>query len=161
MFKKLTIVVIALFLFGGSALAFAWWDSLETNEDVTIGVGEGVTISVNLDEQTEGDLVPEGVVMKDEDVTEVDIDFTVTLDRTDLAEELDLLVNIDNIEIDGVDTHAGLVQTSIDNPGTIQNAPVEVTVTVTLDEPADQSTYDEGANKDITFDVTFEAQQQD
>ncbi len=161
MIKKLSIITIALFLFGGSTLAFAWWDSLETAETVEVGIGEGVTISVDLDEQTDGVLVPEGVVMKDDDITEAEIDFTVILDRTDLVEELDLLVTIDNVEIDGDDTNAGLVGTSISNPGIIQNDPVEVTITVTLDEPVDETQYDAVANKDITFDVTFEAQQQD
>lgn len=161
MIKKLVFALLVVALFGGSALAFAWWDQLETSQDdVTISVGRGVTISVNLDEQTTGNLVPSGVVLKTGDVTAVDVEFTVSLDSSDLIDALLLNVSVDNILIDGVDTHAGLVNVAISNPGTIQNTSVEVVITVTLSMPSDQATYDAIANKAITFDVTFEAEQQ-
>ena len=161
MIRKIGVLVLFLVLIGGTAGAYAWWDSLETTEnDVTIGVGEGVTISVDLDTQTDGNLVPDGVIMKTEDITSSAITFNVTLDRTDLEEELVLLAEVNNIEIDGSDTYALLVNASVDNPGTIQNDSVVVTVTVTLDEPADQTEYDAIKNSDITFDVTFTASQQ-
>ena len=161
MIRKIGVLVLFLVLIGGSAGAFAWWDSLETTEnDVTIGVGEGVTISVDLDTPTDGNLVPDGVIMKTEDITSSAITFNVTLDRADLEEELNLQAEVNNIEIGGSDTYAELVNASVDNPGTIQNDSVVVTVTVTLDEPADQTAYDEIKNSDITFDVTFTASQQ-
>jgi len=158
MFKKLSVIAIVLFLLGGSVIAFAWWDSLTADEDVTIGVGEGVTISVNLDEQTDGVLVPAGVVMKEGDVTEVDVEFTVNLDDTeDIIAPLDFIVTITNVEIGGEAIHAGLVNTSISASETIQNDPVEVTITVTLDMPESEVAYNAVATEDITFDVTFEA----
>ena len=161
MIRKIGVLVLFLVLIGGSAGAFAWWDSLETTEnDVTIGVGEGVTISVDLHTQTDGNLVPDGVIMKTEDITSSAITFNVTLDRTDLEEELELLAEVNNIEIGGSDAYALLVNASVDNPGTIQNDSVVVTVTVTLDEPEDQTAYDAIKNSDITFDVTFTASQQ-
>ena len=161
MIRKIGVLVLFLVLIGGSAGAFAWWDSLETTEnDVTIGVGEGVTISVDLDTQTDGNLVPDGVIMKTEDITSSAITFNVTLDRTDLEEELELLAEVNNIEIGGSDKYASLVTANVDNPETIQNNSVVVTVTVTLDKPADQTEYDAIKNSDITFDVTFTASQQ-
>ncbi len=156
--KKLLLAFAIVLMFGGSALAFAWWDNLETTEnDVTIGVGEGVTVSVNLDSQTAGTLVPAGAVPKTGDVTEVVVAFTVSLDSTALQNPLDLAVVVDNVLIGGETTNAGLVNTVVVNPGTIQNTPVEVTVTVTLDEPASEAIYDLIKNQDITFDVTFTA----
>ncbi len=161
MIRKIGVLVLFLVLIGGSAGAFAWWDSLETTENnVTIGVGEGVTISVDFDTQTDGNLVPDGVIMKTEDITSSAITFNVILDRTDLEEELDLLAEVNNIEIGESVTYASLVNVSVDNPGTIQNDSVVVTVTVTLDEPEDQTEYDAIKNSDITFDVTFTASQQ-
>ena len=158
MIRKIGVLVLFLVLIGGTAGAFAWWDSLETTEnDVTIGVGEGVTISVDLDAQTSGSLVPDGVIMKTGDITSSAITFNVTLDPTDLEEELDLQAEVNNIEIGESDTYASLVNASVDNPGTIQNDLVVVTVTVTLDEPEDQTEYDAIKNSDITFDVTFTA----
>jgi len=162
MFKKLSIFAIALFLLGGSTLAFAWWDNLEdTEEDVEVGVGEGVTLTVDLEEQTEGDLVPEGVVMKEDDITEVDVDFTVTLDQDDLVDPLNLNVDITDKEVGGDADGADLVNAAIDQPETIQNEDEDVVITVSLDEPENEDEYDAIAKQDITFDVEFEATQQD
>lgn len=159
--KKILALLLVVLVFSGSALAFAWWDNLETSEnDITVGVGEGVTISVNLDEQTSGTLVPEGVVMKTGDIDEVIIDYTVSLSRSDLVNPLDLIVTVDNLQVGGEIAHTGLINVDVTNPGTIHNASVEVTITITLDEPGDEAAYNAVANEDITFDITFEAQQQ-
>ena len=156
--KKLVGVLLAVFIFGGSALAFAWWDQLETDENVTIPVGQGVTISVSLDEQTTGNLVPEGVVLKTGDVESVVIDFDVSLDSSDLVSALNLSTTVSNIEINGDDAHAALVTTVVSGATSIQNDTVTVIITVTLDEPGSQAAYDAIINQDITFDVTFLAE---
>lgn len=158
--KKVLALVLIVLALGGSTLAFAWWDNLETTQNnITVGVGEGVTISVDLEDQTAGTLVPSGVVMKTGDVTEVEVEFEVSLDQTNLLSALSLNVDVLNIEIDGDATYASLVNTSIDNPGSIQNDNVTVTITITLDMPDNQTEYDAVANKNITFDVTFTASQ--
>ena len=154
--RKIALVIALAVFFGGSTAAgFAWWDRLEEDQVITIPVGEGVTLSVNLDEQTTGNLVPSGVVMKTGDVTEVEVEFTVTLDKTNLLDALNLSVVADNVQIDGSSDYASLVNISISNPGTIQNSAVEVVITVTLTEPANQTEYNAIAGKAITFDVTF------
>ena len=160
--KKVALVVaLTIFLGGTTAAGFAWWDSLEDSENnVTLPIGEGVTLSVNLDEQTDGSLIPEGAIEKTGDVTEVDVEFTVELNTTDLANELDLSVVVSNIQIGGEDTYASLVNTNVNAPSTIFNSPETVIITVTLDEPVDQTEYDAISNEDITFDVTFEASAQ-
>ena len=157
--KKFIVAALLLLMVGSTSLAFAWWDSLETVEnDVTIGIGEGVTISVNLDKQTTGVLVPSGVVLKTNDVTSVDVEFTVSLDRNDLLNELDLAVVVGNIQIDGSTDNASLVNAEVStNPGTIKNSSVDVVITVTLDMPGSQAIYDVIKDQPITFDVTFTA----
>lgn len=156
--KKLFALLLVALVFGGSALAFAWWDQLETDETVTVPIGEGVTISVSLEDQTAGNLIPSGAVEKPGDVYSVDIEFEVELDM-DISAALDLVVTIDNIEIGGDDTYASLVNATVStNPGSIQNDPVTVIITVTITMPANQTEYNAVANENITFDVTFKAE---
>jgi len=160
--KKLFALLLVVFLFGGSTMAFAWWDQLETtDENITIGVGEGVTISVNLDEQTQGSLVPNGVVMKTNDITEVEVKYTVNLDSSDINEALNFDVSVINKEIGGSDTYKSLVDIDVVSDSTIQNESVDVTLTVTLNMPSNQTEYDAIVNQNITFDVQFNATQQD
>ena len=160
--KKLFALLLVVFLFGGSTMAFAWWDQLETtDENITIGVGEGVTISVNLDEQTQGSLVPNGVVMKTNDITEVEVKYTVNLDSNDINEALNFDVSVINLEIGGLDTYKSLVDIIVVSDSTIQNESVDVTLTVTLNMPSNQTEYDAIVNQNITFDVQFNATQQD
>jgi len=102
--------------------------------------------------------VPTGVVLKDGDVTSVEVSFNVNLDE-DILNALNLSATTSNLQIAGSTDHAGLVNITTANPGTIQNDTVTVTFTVTLDEPATQAAYDAIKNGDITFDVTFEATQ--
>ena len=158
--KRVWAVLLVLFLFGSSVVAFAIWDSLEDDASVVVPIGQGVTLSVNLAEQTTGNLVPAGVVMKTGDVDEVVIEFTVLLDSSELIDPLDLDVVISNVQIDGSTDNIGLVVTSIDKPKTIQNSAVTVTITVTLTEPTTQAEYNAIINSDITFDITFTATQQ-
>ena len=156
---KKIIAVFALFavLAGTGAAAFAWWDTLSVDETVTITVGEGVTISVSLEDQTTGNLVPSGAILKTGDVTSVVIDFDVQLDA-DVISALDLNVSIDNIEIGGDDTHAGLVTVTPSGATSIGGTtPVTVTLTVTLDMPTSEAIYNDIAGENITFDVTFTA----
>ncbi len=152
--KKVLAIVLLLFTFGGSAYAFALWDDLDQSTDVTITVGEGVTLTVNPETFSDGNLIPEGAVQKAGDVTEIVITFTLNLDQV-VVEELDLAVTVENLLINNDATYAGLVNTVVVSPTTIHNDEVTVTVTVTLSEPADQTEYDAIKNQNITFDVTF------
>ncbi len=159
MLRKLSLFVIALVLIGGSALAFAWWDNLTVEEEETITIGEGVTLEVlAVAEVPEGKaLVPAGVILKADDVDEVELTYNVKLD-TEVPEALDLDVVSSNIEIGGDATYAGLVNIDISlAESTVNDVDVLVTVTVTLDEPADQTEYDAIVNQDITFTLTFTA----
>ncbi len=161
MLKKLSILAIALFLFGGSTFAFAWWDDLETDTDVEIGVGQGVTLSASVDDSLGEDevLVPSNVVQKVNDVNEVEYTYTVELDNEeDINSDLDLDVDISSIEVGGEEDSDEFINVDVDQPDDFDVDGTEITITVSLDDVEDD---DEPVyyiqNEDITFDVTFTA----
>ena len=162
MVRKILFVLAIVVLLGGSAFAFAWWDSLEDNESVTIGVGQGVTLTVNLDEtqETSGDLVPAGVVAQPGQVDEYVLVYDVELDRP-IEGTLNLSVIAENILVNNASDLASYIDIDIDAAPTIGNEAIVVTVTVTLNVDSETNAADVEALKDadITFDLTFEATQ--
>ena len=157
--KKFLVAALLLLMVGSTSLAFAWWDSLETTEnEVTVGIGQGVTLQVNLAPQATDKLVPVGAVSQPDQVDEIVLTYNVNLDRT-IEEELDLEVEVKNIQIGNSSDNAGLVNVAIGNPGSIENDPVTVTLTVTLGMPGSQAIYEAIKTQNITFDVTFTASQ--
>jgi len=86
---------------------------------------------------------------------------TQRFDQDDLVDPLNLNVDITDKEVGGDADGADLVNAAIDQPETIQNEDEDVVITVTLDEPENEDEYDVIAKQDITFDVEFEATQQD
>lgn len=171
--RKLLGLFLLLFLLGGSSVAFAIWDDLEEPvNDVTVGIGQGVTLQVALgsDSRTNpstDNLVPAGVVLKAGDVTSVDLVYNVNLDVPSL-DDLNLSVSASNVQI-GLDaTYAGLVNIQVGavdivaTPFTttgVNSTAIQVTVTITLTEPTTQAEYNAIINSDITFDLTFTASQ--
>ena len=174
MFKKITFVFLAVLLFGGSALAFAWWDNLtEDLEDQTLELGVGVRLTVE-DETTEGQglLVPVGSFYAGE--TGYTTVYTFTYDLV-LEEALaagftvDLTVVIDELAITGgtyrsdvftisINGEEGLSRT-FSNQFDDTNAPFTVVITVALKNHPDaslQGFYDDVAGKPLTFNVSFE-----
>lgn len=143
---------------GTGVAAFAWWDQVEQSDEVTLSIGKGVTMSVSLEDQTEGNLVPEGVIMKTGDVTSVVVEFDLVMDVD--AGVFDLVVTYDNVLINGLATHVGLVNITVGGATTITGTtPSTVTFTVTLTKPGSEEAYNAIINQDITFDVSFEAVQ--
>ena len=161
MFKKISIVGIALFLFGGSTFAFAWWDSLETSDDnITIGVGEGVTLEAST-EDTLGDdvLVPSNVVQKTNDVNETVFTYTVELDRgEEVTSDLDLTISVDNIKVGGenADDFVNIEYVETVENFTVTGQSIEIKVSLADVNENNEPDYDI-QSKDITFDVTFTA----
>ncbi len=161
--KRFVFVLALLLIVGGSSVAFAWWDSLDvTEEEITIGVGEGVTLNVSSSNDFNDVLVPAGVVSQEGQVQSYELTYTVNLDR-DIDETLNLSVSALNKAIDG-DTELGdnYVNVLITHDSTIQNDDVIVTVIITLD--MDENDAADVANvvlKDITFDLEFIATQQE
>lgn len=159
MIKKLLVAIIALALVGGSVSAFAYWDNLEQTSAETITLGQGVSLSVDVNANPPAgkSLVPTGVIQKTNDVTQVVYKYDVYLDTT-LGTDLPLTVSASNIQIGGSSTYAGLANVDITKAqNTVNSSAVLVTVTVTLDEPADSTEYNAIKNQDITFTLTFTA----
>lgn len=159
--KKRILAVIALvLLFGGTTLAFGYWDNLATSQtDQTVVIGEGVTLTVAAGVHADDTkvLVPSGVVMKANDVTSYVITYSVALD-TAAVTDLDLDVTASNILIEGVSTYSSLINVNVSAPATINDTAATVTVTVTFTgEPADLAAYTAVATGDITFDLSFTA----
>jgi len=161
--KRFVFVLAILLIVGGSSVAFAWWDSLDvTEEEITIGVGEGVTLNVSSSNDFNDVLVPAGVVSQEGQVQFYELTYTVNLDR-EIDETLNLSVSALKKAIDG-DTELGdnYVNVLITHDSTIQNDDVIVTVIITLD--MDENDAADVANvvlKDITFDLEFIATQQE
>jgi len=167
---RILLAIIEIVLLSGSTVAFGWWDRMTVNkaEQNIITLGEGLELQVStvvIDPEEAGNLIPESAVLKTGDTYEIVLTYTVEFERTDLEEELDLAVEVSNIEVNSVANPYGLIKVVVSNPGIIQNAPVTVTLTVTIDEselePEDyEAAYTALANQEISFDVSFVASRQ-
>ncbi len=161
--RKLLAVLIITLLFAGTGVAYGYWDNLVVEENnVTLTVGKGVTLSVTVDSAIPAGkvLVPSGAVLKANDLTQIQFSYTVKLDQTTNS-DLNLSVVADNVKINGSTDNAGLVNITItdDNSGKVNSSDVTVTITVTLTEPSDLATYQAIYDQAITFDLTFTATQ--
>lgn len=172
--RKLVVGLLVMLAVVMSTLTFAYWASGISGDDdvasqtITVGTGEAVTTTVVLskDSQTSGVLVPAGRADNSVEGTAVEsvvIQYTVTLDEdqdnnTFDGDEATLSVAYSNLLVDGVADTYDLVNISLSYTATIAvDGTQTVTITVTLDEPANQTEYDAVAGLDITFDLTFTA----
>lgn len=163
MFKKLSFALLALFVLGGSTLAFAWWDTNAETETITIGVGQGVTLTVVELSETQGALVPSGVIEQANQVTEYELTYDVNLDAT-ATTTLNLSVSESNVQLAGLAEVEGqsvsnFLTITDDAPATIapeDTVTVTVTVTLDLDQTTATEIVDAFKNGSITFDLTFE-----
>ena len=152
---------------------YAYWASLikvtdlaDQSETVKIGTGDTVDSTVTLNEVVSSsteDLVPSGRVTG----TQVEsVVFTYTVDWTEDGSGTfgngtlgTLTVTVGNILVDEVADTYGLVNitplVSTINVVLNDSGTYNVVITVTLNEPADQTQYLAVAGKNITFDVTF------
>lgn len=159
--KKVLFVLLAIVMIGGTFGAYAYWDNLSQEDtNITIGVGQGVTLNVDLDEAIPANtyLIPAGAIQKPGDVYEIVLEYTVVL-STEVSTALNLSVVASNVAINGSTVNAGLVNVAINAPATINNVEQTVTVTITLSEPTTPAAYQAIANGSITFDLTFTAAQ--
>lgn len=159
MFKKFAVLLVALFAIGGSVSAFAWWDTLSTQQNETLTIGEGTTLTVDVVATAPVGkvLVPSGVVLKANDVESVVLTYDVYLDNA-VATALNLGVTATDVQIGGATTNAGLVNVGISTAAsTVNDTAVLVTVTVTLTEPTTEAEYLAIINQDITFTLNFTA----
>jgi len=170
--RKLVIGLLVILAVAVSGFTFAFWagsltgnNAVESNT-INIGTGEAVTTEVVLSaSQDTGVLVPAGRAddsVEANAVEQVVFSFVVDWNDTVSNDSFDgdlgnIAVVVDNVQINGSTTNAGLVNTVVGGATTValNGATATVTVTVTLTEPADQTTYNAVAGQPITFDVTI------
>jgi hypothetical protein len=162
MLKKLLVVLLLFVAVSGTAGAYAYWDDLTRSQEETLMVGEGTSLELAATVTApEGKvLVPAGVVMKANDVDSIVLKYQVSLDK-EANEDLLLSSWVENVMIgESSDLADELVNISIElEDSTVNAKTVEVTVTITLNEPATQDIYNEIINQDITFRIFFQADQ--
>ena len=103
--KKFLVAALLLLMIGSTTLAFAWWDRLEQGADnQTLDMGYGVRLV--LDNQTseeQGVLVPEGSFYAAVDGYVTEYTFTYVLNLEEDLDKFDLLIDVNNLTIGGVD----------------------------------------------------------
>lgn len=159
MLKKLAIVLVALFAFGGTVSAYAWWDQLDqaaTDQTLTIGSRANLGLTVNASAEAGKTLVPDEALLGVNDVKSYTFTYTLVLDKQ-LATDQNLDATVSNIEVGGVANPGSAVSVvaSYDTQVINADSPVTVTLTVTMANPVDETQYDLLANQPIVFDVDF------
>lgn len=162
MFKKLAIVLVALFAFGGTVSAYAWWDQLQvTDSSQTLTIGEGANLSVQATFAPDSGktLVPNTVMLGANDVTSYDIEYTLVLDKQ-LAADANLSAVVDSIDVGGNGNPENVISVAVSYDDALQGINADndivVTLTVTMIEPS-QTAYAQVADQVITIGVTFTA----
>jgi hypothetical protein len=178
--RKLVIGLLVMLAVAVSGFTFAFWASsvsvTDDTESTTINIGEGqavtTTVVANPDVTNGKALVPSGrVVDSNTESDSIVITFEVAWTETGTAVDGiagTLSYTLGDIEVadDSNGTNA------VVNPNDLVNVDVvltdgaaigvndgntyTVTVTITLDEPADQNEYNSVAGQVILFDLTFE-----
>lgn len=160
------IVLLVMLMLGLTYTSFAFWDQLTKTDDITVNIGEGKEISIDVtvnDNSGTDKLIPVGTVKGPNEVYQLTVEFEVTLDNQTQS-ALNLSVNYSDVLIDGTDTYSNLVDITITPTSTIQyGTPVTGTATITLTEPNDdaagETAYSAISGKPITFTLTFKATQ--
>lgn len=153
-----TLMLIMLF----AIPVYAYWGGLingssaNNNETIEIGEGQEITTEVKLTKTVVGGkLVPEGrVVDEDTEVDEVVLTFDVLWTDEDAASHgADGVLTITpSFDINP----ANLLKVVVDGDGAITAGTTKtVTLTITLDEPANLTEYDSVANQEFTLEITF------
>jgi hypothetical protein len=152
-----TFIVMMFALVATVGVTYAWWNMLQQTESETVTLGQGDEIIVSETLAGTGILIPATQTPTGAEVTEVVFTYDVSANQEAVdAGVINLTVVAQDILIGGDPTHAGLVNIVITpNATTVSTTPTEVTVTITLTEPADQATYEAIKNQVITFDIVF------
>ena len=163
--KALGLLLPLVFITGTAAVAstYAYWNVLQYQEDHNIALGQGVVLGVDVVASAPAGktLVPVGQVINPAtQVDEIELIYNVGLDQdASSVGTLEATIIASEIAING-DEILGATYANVDiSPDNfiLSTTDTEVVVTVTLDEPVDQTDYEAVAGKDITFKLTFTA----
>lgn len=153
--KILLIGIVALMLTLVTGASFAYWDSLNASSDISLNLGEGTVLDLTVGSNTADGktLVPTGVMMGANDVDSVTFNYTVELSKTPVnPAALTVAVVADSIKIDDNSAYASLVNVTINAPSTISTT-ADISIVITLTEPADEAAYAAVAGKAITLSI--------
>jgi uncharacterized membrane protein len=142
---------------------YSFWDKLTAaDEDKAIVLGSGIDLIVEKVELTPPAgkyLVPKGAVKGVNDVDEIVLNYDVQLSEKALN-DLHLVITAENVTIGGSSQYAYLVNIEIEKEReVVNNDKVAVVVKVFLNNPDDESVYQEVKGKAIKFELHFTAQQ--
>jgi|AntRauTorcE11897_2_1112592.scaffolds.fasta_scaffold00016_47 hypothetical protein len=165
MLKKLMVAVFLVLILGGSTIAFAWWDNLSESrlEANIVTLGEGATMTTSpvvIDPATDGYLIPSSAILKPGDTHEILLNYNVNIDQP-IASALNLLVTVTDINVGSTPNPFDLISVNVTNPGTILNDPVNVILSVTIDDSSLLPSEYEAArlalmNNQISFNIHFQ-----
>jgi hypothetical protein len=159
--KKLIIsgILMLLTLIALVGTTWAYWDMLTAteNEIISIGYGDEITVSENTGTSTL-ELVPTTIIPDSTETNSIVYTYTVGINQSafDAGNKV-LTTAVQNVLIGGASDYSSYVNFVI-NPVShtfLSITAIQVTVTVTLIEPATQEVYDAIAGQPITFDVVF------
>lgn len=164
--RKLVIGLLVMLAVAVSGFTFAFWGSIQEDTtasgNITIGTGRTVTTTAVYSEQTAGVLVPSGLENQSAQNNAVSsITFTFNVDWDDNADYTaasDLTITTVSIQNSNLDDVSSLFNVAFPNPviSLTPNAAAQaVTITITMNEPADQAAYDLVAGLAITFTFEF------
>lgn len=157
--KKLLVVVLLLVSVGSTIGAYAYWDDLqkENSETFTIGKGTSLELESVASVPTGKVLVPDGVVMKVNDVTEVELKYSLEL-STEVLTDMYLYVLVEDVTINGSEAYKDLVIIDLQAvKSTVNDQEIIVSATVSLAEPEDPNVHLEIINQQIHFTMNFVA----
>lgn len=155
------VALLLLLMLGLTYTSFAYWDELTKEDELSVVIGEGKTLVVSNDKVVPAGktLIPVGKIKGVNDIDSVELEYTVSLNAASIT-DLNLNVIASEILIGDSDLYSSLVNVDISNPGSIvAGKTATVLVTVTLNEPTNQTEYDAIINKTISFKLAFTAAQ--
>lgn len=157
--KIISTLIVLLFAFAATiGSTYAYWNMLTQTENVTLAIGQGDEIVVNISTAGTGTLIPTSQTPTTGEVTSVVFEYEVSLNQQAVdASATSLAVVSQNVLIGGDGTYASLVNIAISGIDTLSTTAITVTVTVTITEPTTQVAYDAIFGQDITFDLVFTA----
>ena len=169
LFTSITTFALALFALG--VATFAWWNLDSTTEQADVTIGTGAVIQVNLEDETDGELIPKGVALLEGQINEVVLEYFVDLENPISDGELYLEVLISNVLFDGVENvnlRPYMVFEIYENPmfpevdtfvrvmdQLDQTPTIFIRITLDMDENTPAADVAEIKSLEVTFDIIF------
>lgn len=161
--KNYLVFVLVFLMIAVTGLSFAYWDSLSNSDSQTVDIGVGAEVTVSGSIET-GNLVPEGVLMGNGDVTSLTSTYTVVINKAPAA-PYNLEVEITTVTNESAEDVKNLfvfeINGEIDGSATYTDAftdtKTEQQVVIEVSLVADGETVDFSKiiGQTITFGISF------